>query len=322
VRRVSRLGVVAWCSVGVVSCATISGLDQIKEIDCAPDCGAEMYAADGSTGSPGDGPSPSDRTVPLDVALDTSSSVDSSVDASFDVEASDGQARETAAEDASDGAEVGPGDAASEAHDSGPPLDTGVDAAPEAEAGCGPLNTTVNCGACGAKCAHAPSANGASCNGTVCSYQCNPGYLDCNASTAPNTDGCECQTPGAIGATCCGSNCPIQHVTGFPTGVIPPGRDQTFYDCNTGLSEQVAMEACTAYSGSPAYCATNTSFGFPCIGADGGTNGDLVVCNFLAGGQSCVCWDYQGSHAGWALNTGLTTMCACPTGGAGNFAYH
>jgi hypothetical protein len=317
VRRVSRLGVVAWCSVGFVGCATISGLDQIRESDCAPNCDAGDYAPDGQTGPVSDGPSSGERSVPIDV--DEPGDVVATFDVRVDEASPDDGAAAEATAEASDSA-VPPVDAASETHDGGPAADTGVDA--PAESGCGPLNTTTNCGACGTKCARAPTANGATCNGTACSYQCNAGYLDCNASMGTNTDGCECSTTGSISATCCGNKCPIQHVTGFSAGIMPPGRDQTFYDCNTGLSEQVAMEACEAYSGSAAFCATNTSFGVLCVGADGGNTGDLVVCNYLAGGQSCVCWDYQGSHAGWALNSGLTTSCACPTGGAGNVAFH
>jgi hypothetical protein len=316
VRRVSRLGVVAWCSVVFVGCATISGLDQIQESDCAPFCDAGVSAADGQPGPSTDTSPPYDQSVSHDVV---ETDLGPTADAPFDVGVSGDAPAAEAAADASDGAR--PTDAASDAHDGGG-VDTGTDAAAEAEAGCGPLNTTANCSACGTRCARTPSVGGASCNGTACSYQCNPGFLDCNSSSAPNTDGCECSTSGSISATCCGNNCPIQHVTGFATGVMPPGRDQTFYDCNTGINEQVALEACAAYSGSAMYCATNTSFGLACVGADGGPTSDLVVCNFLAGGQSCVCWDYQGIHAGWALNTGLTTQCSCPTGGTGSVAYH
>ena len=145
--------------------------------------------------------------------------------------------------------------------------------------------------------------------------------LDCNKSSAPNTDGCECATPGAISATCCGSTCPTQHVTGWPTGLT--GANQTFYDCNASLNAQVALEACAAYTGNMSYCQTSVMFqGRPCTGADGGRTDDLTVCNFLAPlAQSCVCWTYQGTHAGWAYD-GMSNQCYCPSGTAGDNAFH
>jgi hypothetical protein len=54
--------------------------------------------------------------------------------------------------------------------------------------------------------------------------------------TAPNTNGCECATPG-----CCGTGCQTEHTNG--TG-------QTFYDCNPKgtVTLQSAIEACMAYA--------------------------------------------------------------------------
>jgi hypothetical protein len=87
----------------------------------------------------------------------------------------------------------------------------------------------------------------------------------------------------------------------------PSGNSQTFYDCNTTLSEQVAMEACTQYSGSAAYCQVSTT---------GCSGGEAVVCNTAAStpsNEKCVCWAYQGPGAGWAT-AGSTLTCYCPSG--------
>jgi hypothetical protein len=318
VRRASRAAFFAWSVAGLVGCAAISGLDQLRESDCAPDCGAP--ASDDATGGGSDTGATADswrpRDAPVQDADDGSERRDGTlgedshapdayvVDAPSDTTAG----METSSTSDATG-DVGDGSA-----------DTG-----NGEGGCGPTNTVDNCGACGAKCAPAsPSVSVPTCLNGTCSYSCNAGYLDCNASVPPNTDGCECQTLGSISATCCPSNaCPTQHYTGFPRGPNPPGLDQTFYDCNTSINEQVAMEACYQYAGlNPTTmmtnCATNTAFGASC------GNSDLVVCNFYSSTQNCVCWDYQGSAVGWAYNSGSTHSCFCPVGNSalGEVRYH
>ncbi len=192
------------------------------------------------------------------------------------------------------------------------------DAAKDAGGDCGPLDTVSNCGACGVACASTPSSPGVSTSGcptgSTCQYTCKAGYLDCNGSVAPDTDGCECATPGSISATCCGTACPTEHVSGFSTG--PSGKDQTFYDCQKTVDRQVAMDACTAYSGAASYCGDNS-----CVAPDGGV-GDLLICNLNdPNGDTCACWNYQGAHAGWAVNSGTFT-CYCPSGLAGEVQYH
>jgi hypothetical protein len=311
----------AWSVVSAAGCATLSGLDQIGENDCVPNCDASVpddgHAGTADTGSTMDSSQPNDATA--DGAADGSEGPEAPADASSyaDVTA------EASGEDASDaptGADViEDHDAAQDARGDGS-REGGGDAGSEADA-CGPTNTVTNCGACGKACA-APSMSvaTASCAGTACAYTCQPGHLDCNAGVAPNTDGCECPTPGVISATCCPSNaCPTQHVTGFPSGQT--GLDQTFYDCSTTITEQVALDACNAYAGMNAMgesqCQTNQEFGSPCA------NNDLVVCNFLAPAQNCVCWAYGGA-AGWAINSNSITQCLCPAGqpGLGEIQYH
>jgi hypothetical protein len=316
VRAVFLTSSVVGC-IGYVGCATVSGLDQIRESPCAPDCGASV-SDDSSIGPEGS----ADTSLTVDSWQAGDSTGDDGAedaggpDATFDTTSpADAPADETSAADASDAPSDG-GDAASDSADGSPDATN--------DGGCGPTNTTSNCGACGTSCAAAPSSAvaTATCTGNSCTYTCQGGHLDCNASVAPNADGCECATPGTISATCCPSNaCPTQHVTGFPTGQT--GLDQTFYDCSTTVAEQVAMDACNQYSGpnpvtNKSNCQTNTQFGVTC------TNGDMVVCNFLSGTQDCVCWAYQGPATGWAVSSGSTSMCLCPGGStaAGDMQYH
>jgi hypothetical protein len=320
-----RVAFLAWSVVGVGGCASISGLDQIGESPCAPDCDAAV-SDDGTIG--GEGRADTSSTVDSWQAGDTSGDQgsdgapgDTTPDSPWQADAPAGEASATDASDGSSGSDA-PGDGSADARNAGDAM--GNDAATEAESGCGATNTVGNCGSCGTKCAPAPSTSIASANcnsGTSCAYQCQSGYLDCNASVAPNVDGCECATPGSISATCCPSNaCPTQHATGFLRGLGSTPLDQTFYDCNTSINAQVAMEACTQYSGNASNCATNTTFMMSC----GAGDSDLVVCNFYAMSQDCVCWDYQGTALGWAVNSHSTLQCTCPSGNSalGEVQYH
>jgi hypothetical protein len=332
VRRVWRAAFFAWSIAGVAGCAAISGLDQIRESPCILDCTDASGGDD--TGGDNDATSPTRRDSDSppssqDATTGTGSSGDDGRDATpdgfgrSDGGALDGSAHPVDAQaDCRDG-EISASDAQADARDaeSGGSRDAQADAkhgdaSAGADAPCGPLDTVTNCGACGATCASTSTSQGvamASCTGNSCQYQCKATYLDCNASVAPDTDGCECATNGSISARCCPDNaCPVEHTTGFATG--PSGQDQTFYDCETSVSMQVAMDACTAYSGRAAYCA------------QGGCNGspDLVVCNWKAPiSQDRVCWDYQGSLAGWAVDSAVTFTCPwIPDAGPGQVSFH
>jgi hypothetical protein len=325
VSRASRAAFFAWSVAGLAGCAAISGLDQIGESQCAPNCDGSA-SDDGSSGGPegaADTGSRVDSSQPYDATADSADGPGGH-DATSDGPPHADVAAEASGADASDAhGDDSSSDAANEAGDDASP-DGGGDASAEADASCGPTDNITNCGACGVSCAPAPSTSvsTASCNGTACTYTCASGHLDCNASVSPNTDGCECATPGAISATCCPSNaCPTQHVTGFSQGIT--GLDQTFYDCSATLNQQVALDACNQYSGldpisMKSNCQTNTQFGSMC------TNGDKVVCNFLSSTQACVCWAYSGPAAGWAVNSNSTTTCLCPAGNAslGEMQYH
>jgi hypothetical protein len=136
----------------------------------------------------------------------------------------------------------------------------------------------------------------ASCNGTTCSYTCNAGASDCDKATAPDTDGCECPTPG-----CCGTGCDTTHVNGL-------GED--YYDCNPldTYEETTAMEACVAYAASQGQSATWCQDGWGCTAIPSITE----VCHLnAANGTTCSgdCWVYTGtSEIGW-----VTTCANCET---------
>jgi hypothetical protein len=115
---------------------------------------------------------------------------------------------------------------------------------------------------------------------------CSAGRADCNASTAPNTDGCECATP-----SCCGTACETKHDDGF---------GHPFYDCNppSATSSQAALAACNAYAASFGGSASDCSDGWSCPNTD-------QVC--YAPSSGCAkCWNYTGPM------TGAASDCNCP----------
>jgi hypothetical protein len=170
---------------------------------------------------------------------------------------------------------------------------------PEAEAAveaspCGSLSSTDNCSACGDRCA-GPSQSVASdsCNGVSCVYTCEPVYLDCNASIAPDLDGCECAVPA--GSSCCGTRCPVQHNNGL---------GQTFYDCVPFGTYNItlAMDACNVFAplGHGGIC-------------QGGTCGsDTGVWNYQS--ADCAGWIFSGPDQGIVHNS-FGTSCDCPVAG-------
>ncbi|HTB73334.1 MAG TPA: hypothetical protein VK762_08810 [Polyangiaceae bacterium] len=145
------------------------------------------------------------------------------------------------------------------------------------------LSSTATCGACkNAACNTKTGA--ASCDGTTCSYKCNGGLTDCNAATAPDTDGCECATPG-----CCSGKCQTTHSNGV---------GGSFYDCNAGgtFNEFQAQEACEAYAGK-GQCS-NTSL--CCAVGLGGLCllGSTAMSECGAAQGQCFCWQYSGNAPG------------------------
>jgi hypothetical protein len=147
------------------------------------------------------------------------------------------------------------------------------------------LSSTSSCGACGQACS--TQTGTPSCNGTRCSYACNAGRADCNASNpGANTDGCECQTPG-----CCAAACQTTH----STGIASPA---TYYDCNaTGHGQTEAQAACTAFTGSAGACTASSVCCFAvglCTSLTQPTT--QSVCG--SAGGTCYCWQYAGPNPG------------------------
>ena len=155
--------------------------------------------------------------------------------------------------------------------------DAGLD--PHDQVGCGPLNEVAHCSACGVACDMATGSP--YCDGSGCSYACNAGRMDCNASAAPNADGCECAGDG-----CCGRGCQTAHRNGI---------GDAFYDCeDSGTFDQgQATKACAAFTGASGACSASAS-GCDC----------LRVCQSVArsvcgtSGGACYCWQYAGPHPG------------------------
>jgi len=153
-----------------------------------------------------------------------------------------------------------------------------------------------NCGGCGQACD--TSTGQPTCNGTACTYQCAPGRTDCNAGRAPNTDGCECATPG-----CCAGGCQTTHTNGV---------GQSFFDCapRAAYSQTQATEACVAFTGDPNSCSVPVSLcGMPATQA---------ICSAASTAQgTCYCWEYAGPLPGKvAAGTGLCAIAIpalCPS---------
>lgn len=305
-RVASRVAFVAWFVVSAGGCAAITGLDSISEQDCAPHCGDATATQDVTT----DVLSMDSTTPETSPGMDTGSveaTVDSpgTQDTSKPVDASDASTKEGGTDAPADG----PG--APEGSSPDAPFDSG----------CGDLNTTTNCSACGDKCAPtSTSVTQAGCSGdtngfgATCSYTCANGYLDCNLGVAPDTDGCECHSPGATQSNCGnGQNgpqgcCPVQHSDGLPTG-------STFYDCNaatsgtSGYTVALATDACTQFTGNQADCGAGE-----CTNANDAGTGDFVVCGQTSATSECVCWEYMGPNVGKVTTaTGsILGQCLCP----------
>jgi len=258
VSRIFALAASVLLTAAVGSCAAISGLDRYSN-------GEGDASGDGSGGASDDGgaDSPSDQSG--DSTADTVSP-----EAATGSDAKEGSIASDGGTDASDGGGM-------EA--------SGVD--------CGVPDTLSNCGACGAACN--TTTGTPMCSGTTCSYTCNAGLVDCNASTAPDTDGCECASAtmasqGVVGG-CCSGKCQTQHSDGV---------GQSFYDCNplNTFTAATALEACTAFTGDGTKCSTMT------CKPNGG-----VICS--QGAANCDCWMYQGTLVG-RVDLNATTTCYCP----------
>ena len=301
----------ALATLAGAGCAAISGLDGITELACAPDCDggatsdSTVVGPDG-TPPPGttDSPTGGDATLAED-ALPPTDDGPARIDSQPPPDAG-----EVGGDDSS--TEAGGADAGTDASADASFHDAGHDAGTDA-AGCGPLNTTANCSACGDTCT-ATNATSPTCNGTTCSYSCKPNFLDCNASSAPDLDGCECNATGGTAAPipqCCGSICPLTHH--YDLDLV----NSTFYDCvaEGAFNQTLAMDACTAFTGSAGQCNVGAA-PIGCTYLDGGNAGS-IICSNGTGAPSCNCWGYSGDMEGW-MSTGPgkgTANCTCPQPG-------
>jgi hypothetical protein len=270
VRASLLFAVVLAATVG--GCAAVAGLDGYSK--CTDDCEGGAAA---------------------DVTVDSPAQPEAGADGRVRVEAGEASEPSEASGDDGGGSEAGV-DASEAGSDGGSDakLDAPVEAAPEG--GCGPTNTTTNCGACGKACTPV-GATADSCNGLSCTYTCSTGHSDCNASTAPDTDGCECATPG-----CCAAGCQTVH---------PDGVGQSFYDCNADgtYTEVTATEACTAFALSAGGTAADCSGGWTCKGS-----ATTTVCYSTDTGNTCAdyCWLYEGTAPDGGVGAGLVSDCSCP----------
>lgn len=273
--------------------------------------------------------------------------------AGFDASTSDGGV--TIVDDAeSDAGDVG--DALSDANP-GPMSDAdAADAADAAEVGCGPTNTTTNCGACGVACDTTHSSP-SSCTGATCQYGgCDAGWGDC-VTSAPNTNGCEtpltttsnctgcgiaCDTTHSVGAACGASGCTYTGCQAnwrscsntapnadgcecnspgcCEAGACEPQHDngvgQSYFDCTQPgqYSSALALKACIAYTDAAAQCV-----GYPCADPSNGP----IICSAGALNKFCMCWSYSGNNIGLVDNAGQNpgtngAHCFCPDKTAGD----
>jgi hypothetical protein len=327
VRKASRIAFVSWVAVAAMGCAAVTGLDNISESDCAPNCNDAQAKQDVTNQQ--DGPGGDTSTGPDVVTHPDSSSGGNDSSLQQDTFVADTSTGETSTgEGGKDGGVDSPVDTGPDVVFSDAPFDSG----------CGDLNTTDNCSACGDKCAAVSSSvTSASCpgstNGTgaTCTYTCATGYLDCNgALDPPDLDGCECHSPGAP-ASACGSGssgtpgcCPVTHADGLSGGTYP---SPTFYDCiaapsgGTGYTQDLATDACVEFTGNQANCGAGE-----CTNAQDAGTGDFVVCGSATATSACACWEYMGPNNGKVtVATGsLLGQCLCPgsTGtGISTFSY-
>ena len=146
----------------------------------------------------------------------------------------------------------------------------------------------LNCGACGTTCPAAPQAS-PTCAGSACGIACDPGFDDCNASTA---DGCEVDLATTSDCGACGASCAPTHATGAcGAGTCAVAScDADWLDCdgdpaNGCETSRSSMDDCGACG---AVCPTRTA------------HTTSVSCT--AGTCSLVCSDSYGNCNGDPLD--------------------
>jgi hypothetical protein len=106
--------------------------------------------------------------------------------------------------------------------------------------------STTNCGGCGNVCNTTHATGTTTCASGACVYAgCATGYSDCNASTAPDLDGCETNTnTSATNCGMCGVTCGTLHATSSVCsgGVCAPTCSAGYANCNTSGGNTTGCE--------------------------------------------------------------------------------
>lgn len=217
--------------------------------------------------------------------------------------------------------------------------------------GCESSSTSpLTCGGCTNVCNTSTTNNTArTCDGTKCGYTCAAGKLDCNAATAPNTDGCE-TTMSVTNCGGCGTTCST--ATGTPTCTA----GKCAYTCNAGRADCNAATGtntdgceCATPGCCSGGCQTTHSNGlgqnfYDCVALgtinatqaasaraawaatqSGVTNGaglcqtgsDKSDCLTARTATSCATWCYDPTSSlyGGKVVLNTTSTCICPTSG-------
>ncbi len=170
--------------------------------------------------------------------------------------------------------------------------------APVMDNGCETATTVSvsNCGGCGNTCTTSANNTSRSCiEPGTCEYTCATGRQDCNAATAPNLDGCECE-----GSLCCDLGaCAVKHDSG--TG-------QNWYDCVARdtfdlVQAQAACAAAGIASCYETFCTSDPTL-------------SKLVCS--QGTGSCACWQWAAGPSfvgriGRVNHNTTTNECFCPS---------
>jgi len=168
-------------------------------------------------------------------------------------------------------------------------------------------NTVMNCGGCGAAC-DTTESTGATCTGTTCKYTgCSPGFADCNASTAPDTDGCETRTNTVTNCSACGDACDTIH----SAGAACTGTTCTYTACSAGFAN------CETTAPDTNGCETPTNTVSNCA-ACGQACDTLHSVGATCSGTTC---EYTGCAAGYAdcdTSGADTNGCETFVGGSAN----
>jgi hypothetical protein len=137
-------------------------------------------------------------------------------------------------------------------------------------------------------------------NNMSCGYTCNSGYTSC----PKNGDGCGCSTPNYSNLMCCNGACPLSHQWDENMA----GTD--FFDCENTYDMQLALDACTAFTGDAKQCG---NFVWQCQAPDGGATGELSVCSDGPNAASCRCWSYTNPNQGYTDDLNMKQPnCPCP----------